>query len=764
MELYYIFIAFVYLPFLMRMRKLIFILFILFSASAFSQKTIRGVVLDSVTNLPLEGVTITLLPINVNAITDERGKFNLTNNLGSIVSIQIASIGFETKIISFSLFKPNEPLILSQQKTSLQNVTVTAKAGQEYKTISKMDIKMRGVNNSQEILRLVPGLFIGQHQGGGKAEQIFIRGFDCDHGTDINIMADGIPVNMVSQAHGQGYADMHFIIPETVENVDFQKGPYNAGKGNFTTSGFVDLKTKNGLSSNLVKLEGGMFDTYRALGMFNLLNKHAKEKQQSWYVASEYAYSNGYFDHPQDYKRFNFFTKYNGKITDKTYLILTASTFNSKWNASGQIPDRAVETGLIGFYGALDSTEGGETSRSNINAQFVTTFKNSSFFKNQFYYSNYYFDLHTDFTFYLNDPINGDQIRQKETRNLLGYYGSYNHQSNIGSSQVNTEIGVSLRQDLTTNSELSHTIDRYTLLNRVMYGNITETDAAVYVNETIKVNEKFSINAGLRIDQFFNQYKDHLKRDSLFKVNAAIISPKISFNYHENNNTQFYLNLGKGFHSNDTRVCVVENGRKILPGAYSADFGTILKPTKNLLIQTALWYLYLDQEFVYNGDDGSPSPSGKTQRTGIDFSVRYEPLPSVYLDADINYAHGRFIEEAKGLNYIPLAPVWSSTGGITYKNKSGFNGSLRYRWLSDRPANEDYSVTARGYFVNDFVLNYSQKKYEVGLTVNNIFNVKWKETQFDTLTKLKNETTPVDEICFTPGTKLAAKLSFSLFF
>jgi len=737
---------------------------IIFGATfSFAQKGIKGIVIDAKTNLPVEGVVITIIPSNKSTLTDIRGHFVFPEKERAD-SIQFTSIGFEHKTIAAASFREMETVSLQQQKTQLENVTVTAKAGEEYKTISKMDIKMRGVNNSQEILRMVPGLFIGQHQGGGKAEQIFVRGFDCDHGTDINITADGMPVNMVSQAHGQGYADMHFIIPETVENVDFQKGPYQPGKGNFTTSGFVDLKTKNGLTNNMVKLEGGMFDTYRAQGMFNLFNEAAKTKQQSWYLASEYAYSNGYFDHPQDFKRFNFFTKYNGRLTNNTYLILTASTFNSKWNASGQIPDRAVASGLIGFYGALDSTEGGETSRSNINAQLITTLKNNSFFKHQLYYSNYYFDLHTDFTFFLNDPVNGDQIRQKETRNLLGYNGSYHFLTTIGSSQVHSEIGLNVRQDFTINSELSHTIDRYTLLNRIMYGNITETDAAAYVSETINVSDRLSINGGVRIDQFYNQYKDHLKGDSLFRANAAIISPKISFNYHENNTIQYYLNLGKGFHSNDTRVCVIEKGRKILPGAYSADLGTIVKPTKILFIQTALWYLYLDQEFVYNGDDGSPSPSGKTQRTGIDISARYEPIKSVYLDADVNYAHGRFIEEEKGLNYIPLAPVWSSTGGITYKNKNGFNGSLRYRWLSNRPANEDYSLTASGYFVNDLVLNFTQKKYEIGLSVNNIFNVKWKETQFATLTRLKNETTPVNEICFTPGTKLAAKLSFSIFF
>ena len=742
---------------------MVFSMLAVFISQADAQNLIKGVVVDEITNLPLEAVTVTLQPSNKSSLTDIRGHFSF-HQKETCQFIQFSAIGFESKIIAFDSFSNAKTVILRQQKASLENVTVIAKAGQEYKSISKMDIKMRGVNNSQEILRIVPGLFIGQHQGGGKAEQIFIRGFDCDHGTDINIMADGMPVNMVSQAHGQGYADMHFIIPETVESVDFQKGPYDPSKGNFTTSGFVDLKTKNGLNTNLVKLEGGMFDTYRVLSMFDLLNQRAKEKQQSWYIASEYAYSNGYFDHSQNYKRLNIFTKYHGKISNNTYLILTASTFNSKWNASGQIPDRAVEKGLIGYYGAIDSTEGGETERSNINAQLITTNKNGSFIKQQLYYSDYHFDLHTNFTFYLNDPVNGDQIRQKEHRNLFGYNGSFQQQSNMGSAQVNTEVGIGLRQDLTQNSELSHTINRFTLLDRVMYGNITETNLAAYVNEHIKLNEKLNINAGLRVDQFFNQYKDHLKSDSLFKANAAMISPKISVNYHENNHIQYYLNLGKGFHSNDTRVCVIEQGRKILPGAYSADVGTIVKPTSNLLIQAAFWYLYLEQEFVYNGDDGSPSPSGKTQRTGVDFSVRYEPFRSIYIDADVNYAHGRLLDEVKGQNYIPLAPIWSSTGGLTYKNKTGLNGSFRYRWLGNRPANEDYSLTAHGYLVNDFVLNYTQKKYEIGMSINNIFNVQWKETQFETLTKLKNETAPVDEICFTPGSKFAAKLSFSLFF
>jgi outer membrane receptor for monomeric catechols len=390
--------------------------------------------------------------------------------------------------------------------------------------------------------------------------------------------------------------------------------------------------------------------------------------------------------------------------------------------------------------------------------------KNGGFLKNQFYYSKYRFDLHTNFTFFLNDPINGDQIRQKENRDLLGYNGSYNYVTLLGATQSTTEAGIGIRRDKIHDLELSHTADRYTLLNRLAFGNVSETDLSAYVSETFRFSEKFSMNAGLRVDQFLNQYTDHIKLDSLFKANEAIASPKLSFYYHKNKTTQLYVNLGKGFHSNDTRVCVIQNGRKVLPAAYSADFGTILKPAKNLLVQAALWYLYLDQEFVYSGDGAYVEPSGKSRRTGFDFSVRYEPVKAVYIDADINYAHGRMVEEIKGQNYIPLAPVWSSTGGITYKNSVGINGSLRYRWLSDRPANESFTLNAKGYFINDLVLNYTQKKYEIGLSVNNIFNVKWKETQFDTESRLKNEINSVEEIHFTPGTKLSAKLSFSIFF
>jgi outer membrane receptor for monomeric catechols len=429
-----------------------------------------------------------------------------------------------------------------------------------------------------------------------------------------------------------------------------------------------------------------------------------------------------------------------------------------------------VAEGLIGWYGALDPYEGGITYRINLNAQLLTSLKNGDVIKNQLYYSNYHFDLHTDFTFYLVDTVNGDEIRQREARNMMGYNGSYHHVGYIGTAKLTTEGGLQARLDKTHNSELSHTVDRYTLLNRIKLGDISELSLSPYLSETIDFSPKFSMTAGLRFDQFYHSYNNKLATDTtlsgigIYRANAGTLSPKLNFYYHAGKYLQFYLTTGRGFHSNDTRAVVVEHGVQVLPAAYSADLGTVFKPAPNLLINAAIWQIYLEQEFVYGGDGGSVAFNGKTRRYGFDLSGRYEPLKSLYVDLDLNYAHGRAVGVEKGQNYIPLAPVWTSSAGITYAAKKGFNGSLRYRYLADRPANEDYSLTAAGYFITDAVINYTRGSYEIGLVINNIFNTKWKETQFATETRLKGEAQAVDEICFTPGTPFAAKLSFAIHF
>lgn len=702
-----------------------------------------------------------------NIEADENGFASFKTLPSTASTLTISRIGFETKKVhldTLSITNNTAIIYLKAKVSNLQEVQVkaTARSG-VFKTISDLDIHLRPINNSQEVLRMVPGLFIGQHAGGGKAEQIFLRGFDLDHGTDINLSVDGMPVNMVSHAHGQGYADLHWVIPELIDKVNFNKGPYFADKGNFTTAGFVEFKTKDYLENNFVKVEGGQFNTFRGIAGINLLKPKGDRRSQSLYFAGEASYTKGYFDSPQDFGRYNGILKYHGSISSSSTLTATGTAFTSKWNASGQIPNRALESGMVGFYGAIDNTEGGKTSRYNTNLELLTSLNNGGAIRNQVFYSRYKFELYSNFTFYKEDPINGDQIRQKEDRNIYGYNGSYHKNFFIGNMPSETNVGIQVRYDDINNIELTRTKNRTINTAGIMLGDINEMNAGAYWSQRLSLSKQLDMTGAIRFDYFTNRYNDKLS-SQVSSTNATIISPKLNFNYRLNDKVQLYLYNGRGFHSNDTRVAVQEGGKKVVPAAYGSDLGGIFKVGRKLLFQSALWYLWLDQEFVYVGDEGVVEAGGKTRRYGFDFSVRYEVAKNLFADADVSMANPRALGVEKAESYLPLAPRFSSVGGLTYRKEQGWNGSLRYRYMADRPANEDKSIIAKGYFVTDAAINYTKKRWESGLAIQNLFNVKWKETQFDTESRLQNEPAPVSEIHFTPGTPFFARASFTVFF
>ena len=735
------------------MKQLLYIVFVFLSCFAFSQHQ-KGKVVDLAGN-PIENAYLVNTSTNSHAHTDELGMFVIDKtNVNDI--LLVSAVGFKKN--SFLVLMENSWIELEADILKLEEVVISSKLS-AMNVISKIDLQTTPVKSSQEILRKVPGLFIGQHAGGGKAEQLFLRGFDIDHGTDIAISVDGMPVNMVSHAHGQGYADLHFLIPETIDKIDFGKGTYYANRGDFATAGYVSFKTKETIPKSNISVEIGQFSSIRTVGIFNLLEEKSKDKA---YIATEYVLTDGPFDSPQNFKRFNLFGKYTSILKDKSKFSITGSHFTSKWDASGQVPQRLVANGRISRFGAVDNTEGGYTSRTNFNFSHSKSITDLLDVKTNVFFLNNQFELYSNFTFFLLDPINGDQIRQKENRNVYGLNTEFTNRVALGKTNAIFNLGFGFRADETKNTELSHTLNRTATLEAIKLGDISQNNFFSYLNAEFEIG-KLKINPAIRIDYFKFNYQDKLALS--FKTqgeNKMKFSPKLNFSYSQNNNFQLYLKSGLGFHSNDTRV-VVAGTNQFLPTAIGSDLGTVFKLTPKMIVNAALWFLHLDQEFVYVGDAGVVEPSGKTKRMGFDLGIRYQLNDFLFLDGDANYTYARSVDALKGQDYIPLAPDFTATTGLSLNKYKNFSGGLHLRYLKSRPANEDNSIVAKGYTVTDANVNYTVNTISFGLSAENVFNTKWNETQFATESRVKDESQSVTEIHFTPGTPflLKAKISYS---
>jgi TonB-dependent Receptor Plug Domain/CarboxypepD_reg-like domain len=727
------------------MKKLLLLLMVFVGHITYAQVLIGSVKDEKGQVIP--GASIQNISSKSATVSDVWGNFSLRNTKIND-SLLITFISFESQKIKVESLE-NLQIILKEKSFSLSEIVIK-KAINAVQIISDINVESSPVGSSQDLLRAVPGLFIGQHAGGGKAEQIFLRGFDIDHGTDINISVDGLPVNMVSHAHGQGYADLHFVIPETVENVAFSKGSYMVEQGNFATAGSVGFQLKEQITENVLKLEYGQFNHKRLLGMLDFSPKNSKNTA---YVASEYLYNDGPFEAPQALNRLNVFSKAVFNSVPNQKLVLSGSYFKSDWNASGQVPQRAINSGLIGRFGAIDNTEGGATSRVNATAVFDKSLSQNTTLHGMAFYSQYAFNLFSNFTFFANNPILGDQIQQKEKRNMGGFELGINKTiSTNGGIETTLNLKIGLRADAVRNSLLARTHNKENLIENINFGDIAENNMYTQLNTEIKKG-KWLIVPGLRLDKFDFDYNNLLEKNTeKLQKNTAFVSPKLSVIFQKNGNSQFYLKSGFGYHSNDARVIINQKSKYIVPRSLGADLGQLHKIHEKTVLNTSLWFLALQQEFVYVGDEGIVESAGATRRYGLDVSVRQEIKQRIFLDADLTYAHARSIEAPAGGNFIPLAPIFTFTMGATLQNYKGFSAGLKTRVLGKRPATEDYSLTAKGYVVTDANLTYSKKRYSLGIIVQNLFNTQWSETQFATTSRLQNEPEPINEIHFTPGT------------
>jgi len=724
----------------------------LFATPSLHPVDIRGQVLTA-EGSPLVGATLRIADSPRGTLTQTNGQFQFIDLEAGNYDLIVSFLGYQNDTTNVTV-APDETtslvIRLAEAPTELASVDIRADRRDPLAILQTVDLSLRPVNSAQDFLRLVPGLFTAQHAGGGKAEQIFLRGFDLDHGTDILITVDGMPVNMVSHAHGQGYADLHFLIPETVERLDVRKGPYDAADGNLATAGSVHFQTRDQLDGSLAKVEIGQYGYQRGVALVDLTGD---KRAGNGYLAGEFLMNRGVFEAPQDLRRLNGFAKYGLPVGARSRLTLSASAFQSDWDASGQIPQRSVDRGDITRWGAIDPTEGGATSRYNANIALTTDLGEGATLSQRFYYSRYTFDLFSNFTFFLNDPVNGDQIRQTETRNLWGYQGNWNKGFNWKNIAMTSRLGWGFRDDQVNDLGLFRTFQRDSLLTSVADGAVQETNGFLFADHQMQLTDRLDLTLGLRYDAFAFRYEDAL--DEAYRPQRAqkgIVSPKLQARYQLSNNVQAYFKMGTGFHSNDARVVVAQNGREILPRAYGMEFGTMFKPVPRFLVNVGAWGLDLDQEFVYVGDEGIVEPGGKTRRVGLDVSLRYQLTDWLFADADLNWSRPRTREAPAEEIFIPLSPTFTSVGGLQVQTPWGLQGSLRYRHLSPRPANETWTLTADGYTLVDATVSYTHRnRWTYGLSMVNLMNTAWNEAQFETESQLPTETESTTEIHFTPG-------------
>ncbi len=757
--------------------------------------SIKGKVTDAEDGEELPGVNIVLEGTVLGASTSLDGSFEINQVKPGHYHLEISLLGYQTTEQSVSV-KANEiielEITLSARPLDIGAVLVETErsfsAASSY-AVRKFDMMTRPNRSAQDMLQMAPGLFIAQHAGGGKAEQIFLRNFDADHGTDVAVVTDGIPVNMISHGHGQGYADLHFVIPEVVDAIDVFKGPYFANFGNLATAGAISFRTKDHLSENVVRMEGGEFNTSRLTAAIQI---PSGGEHQNSYFAGQYYNSDGPFESDQKFERFNIFGKFHTHVTPNSKLSISANAFSSAWDASGQIPQRLVDRGDITRFGSIDDLEGGTTSRQNIEFTYANSAQNNANLFIQGYTTRYNFKLFSNFTFFLDHPDVGDMIEQTDARSIIGLNSRYEFaNTRFGKGVAKTTIGAGFRSD-NIGVSLWHSPNRIRD-QQLVNSDIFERNLFLWAQQDFIFSAKFRAQLGLRGDYFTFNVEDHLDAPGSIDTGLphasgyaqqSILSPKLNLVFSPSQSLDIFLNGGSGFHSNDARNVVIsqriselyrvgqrqglsddeinnqlrqlnfdpaQRNVETLPRALGSEIGFRTRLGGRANIAVSAWYLHIEREYVYVGDAGTTELSDPTNRLGLDFELRLGILPWLWGDLDVNVSDGKIEGAPRGEDNIPLAPNFTSTGGLTAIHPNGFEGSFRYRTIDDRPANEDGSVVAQGYTMFDVSFGYRIGKIKFLANLENLFDTEWNEAQFDTESQLKGESQPVSEIHFTPG-------------
>jgi len=607
-------------------------------------------------------------------------------------------------------------------------------------TISGAEVNARPFLRPGEALEAVPGLIVTQHSGEGKANQYFLRGFNLDHGTDLAIRVDGMPVNMPTHGHGQGYADINFMIPELIQSVNVRKGPYFADVGDFSSAGSVAVDYVNKLPKNIAELTFGSFGYRRALAAGS-----TAVGAGTLLAAFEGVASDGPWDVPDNVRKLNGVLRYSqGTATDG--FSLSAMAYSNGWNSTDQVAQRAIDQGLIGRFGSLDPTDGGTSSRFSLSGNWAQSSEYGQS-KINAYVINSSLRLYNNFTYFLDDPVNGGQFSQMDRRTVYGLNASHAFDVRVGGIETQTRVGLQTRGD-DIRVGLFKTLQRETL-STVRDDSVREGNVGLWADTTARWTDWLRTTVGIREDYFAGKVLSDTPENS-GNAQASMTSPKAGIVLGPWYKTEFYGNAGYGLHSNDIRGATItvdpidkvtpQDRVPLLVRSKGAEIGVRTKAVEGLTSSLAVFVLDFDSELLFVGDAGTTEPSRPSRRVGVEWTNQYQILPWMRLDLDVAYTRARFTDFDPAGDFIPGAPAWVAAGGVTFGSETGWFGALRGRYFGPRPLIEDDSVRSQASLIFNARAGY---KFDNGLRLQldvlNLFNANANQIEYYYLSRLPGE-------------------------
>ncbi len=607
-----------------------------------------------------------------------------------------------------------------------------------------------------EVLERIPGLIATQHSGSGKANQFFLRGFNLDHGTDFSTFLEGVPLNLPTHGHGQGYLEVNLLIPEIIEVLHFRKGPYYADVGDFSSAGTSSIEYASSIDRPFIKASVGEFDFYRVVGV----GSHALAGGDLL-VAGEVHLYNGPWKLDEDLEKLNGVLKWTWGDEERGFSLF-ASGYAADWNSTDQISRRAVREGLIGRLGNLDDDLGGDTSRYTASASFWNGLEDTT--QIRAYVSIYDFNLWSNFTYFLDDPVNGDEFQQTDERVTFGFDGSQEVSHALGPIHVHHTAGVQLRHDAISDVGLHHTAERRRL-SPVREDAVDVTNLALYWQVQSELTPWLRAYVGVRGDLYWFDVDSKTHPENGGNASDGIVNPKVGIAIGPWADTELYLNYGGGFHSNDARGTTIrvdpvsgESAQPVDPlvATQGAEIGARTTWVSGLQSTLDVWWLDLDSELLFVGDAGTTEATRPSRRYGVELANHWQPLQWLILDADVTFARSRFTDSDPAGDRIPGAIETTVAAGAAVDFENGIFGSLRVRHFGDRPLIEDGSVKSSSTTLVNMQAGWQLEALPLGdltltLDVLNLFDSRDNDITYFYASRLTGEAAEgVEDIHFHP--------------